>query len=141
MTVIYDREKDMLIYERKLKEGHGTSIYGLEVCKALKLPQSFMDLAQSINPYGKIIERKGSHYNAKKIKGGICEICKENMAADIHHLQYQRYADDNGVIETFHKNHKANLVNICKPCHDKIHKTNKQHRRFKTSEGMQVMVT
>jgi len=141
MTVIYDREKDMLIYERKLKEGHGTSIYGLEVCKALKLPQSFMDLAQSINPYGKITERKGSHYNAKKIKGGICEICKENMAADIHHLQYQRYADDNGVIETFHKNHKANLVNICKPCHDKIHKTNKQHRRFKTSEGMQVMVT
>ena len=141
MTVLYDREKDMLVYERKLKEGSGTSIYGLEVCKALKLPTSFMDLAQSIQPYGKIIERKGSHYNAKKIKGGICEICNENKADDVHHLQYQRYADHNGVIDTFHKNHKANLVNICKSCHDAIHKTNKQHRKVKTSNGMRVVVT
>jgi len=141
MTVLYDREKDMLVYERKLKEGSGTSIYGLEVCKALKLPTSFMDLAQSIQPYGKIIERKPSHYNAKKIKGGICEVCNENTAVDIHHLQHQRYADHNGVIDTFHKNHKANLVNICKSCHDAIHKTNKQHKRVKTSNGMCVVAT
>ena len=141
MTVLYDREKDMLVYERKLKEGSGTSIYGLEVCKALKLPTAFMDLAQSIQPYGKIIERKPSHYNAKKIKGGICEVCNENTAVDIHHLQHQRYADHNGVIDTFHKNHKANLVNICKSCHDAIHKTNKQHKRVKTSNGMCVVAT
>ena len=141
MTVLYDREKDALVYERKLKEGSGTSIYGLEVCKALKLPTTFMDLAQSIQPYSKIIERKASHYNAKKIKGGICEICKENTADDIHHLQHQRYADDNGLIDTFHKNHKANLVNICKSCHDAIHKTNKQHKRVKTSKGMCVVAT
>jgi len=100
-----------------------------------------MDLAQSIQPYSKIIERKASHYNAKKIKGGICEICKENTADDIHHLQHQRYADDNGLIDTFHKNHKANLVNICKSCHDAIHKTNKQHKRVKTSKGMCVVAT
>ena len=141
MTVIYDREKDMLIYERKLKVGSGNAIYGLEVCKSLKLPQAFMDAANAIQPYQKIIERKGSHYNAKKIKGGMCEMCGENDAADIHHLMHQKDADNEGFIDSFHKNHKANLVNICKSCHFMVHKNNKQHRHTKTSKGMQVMAT
>ena len=141
MTVIYDREEDILVYERKLKPGSGNAIYGLEVCKSLKLSQEFMSLADSIQPYRKIIERKGSHYNTKKIKGGMCELCHEKIAEDIHHLMHQKEADTNGFIGGFHKNHKANLVNICKSCHDKIHKTNKQHRRVKTSGGMRVIVT
>ena len=141
MTVIYDREKDMLIYERKLKPGSGNAIYGLEVCKSLKLSQAFMDIANAIQPYQKIVERKASHYNAKKIKGGLCEMCGEVGAEDIHHLMHQKEADNEGFIDFFHKNHKANLVNICKSCHFMIHKNNKQHRQMKTSKGMQVMAT
>ena len=65
------------------------------------------------------------NYNTKKIKGGMCELCHEKIAEYIHHLMHQKEADLNGFIGGFHKNHKANLVNICKSCHDKIHKTNK----------------
>ena len=41
MEVTYNRETDTLVYDRKLKEGPGDSMYGLEVCKALHLPDDF----------------------------------------------------------------------------------------------------
>jgi DNA mismatch repair protein MutS len=67
-------------------------------------------------------------------------MCGENMASEVHHLQYQREANENGIISRndliFHKNHKANLLNICEECHQKIHKENKQYKKVKTTKGM-----
>jgi len=140
MSVIYNREKDQLIYERKLKEGPGNHEYGLEVCKALSLPQDFMNLAHSLNPRVGILSKQSSHYNARKLKGE-CELCGTAMGEDIHHLQHQQYASKEGFIEHFHKNHKANLINICKSCHNKIHDSDKQHRLFKTTTGMEIRET
>ncbi len=37
------------------------------------------------------------------------------------------------------KNHKANLVNICKPCHIKFTKENTVHRNTKTSNGYELV--
>lgn len=48
MSVVYNKEQDILIYDRKLKDGPGTSMYGLEVCKSLGLPQEFLDSAYEI---------------------------------------------------------------------------------------------
>ena len=42
MEVKYNPAKDLLIYNRKLKDGPGNSMYGLEVCKSLSLPQDFL---------------------------------------------------------------------------------------------------
>ena len=140
MEVIYDEANDCLVYNRKLKEGPGNSMYGLEVCKSLGLPDEFLNEALSIrlkysDEDSGILSHKQSHYNAKKIKG-ICEICKELIGDDIHHLQYQNRANDtNNYIEDFHKNHKANLVNICNNCHDNIHKDNTQYKKTKTTKG------
>ena len=39
---------DIIYYERKLKEGSGSSIYGIEVCKALDMPNDFMINAEKI---------------------------------------------------------------------------------------------
>jgi len=140
MSVIYNREKDQLIYERKLKDGPGNHEYGLEVCKALSLPQDFMDLAHSLNPRESLLSKQSSHYNARKLKGD-CELCGTAMGKDIHHLQHQQFASEDGFIEHFHKNHKANLINICKSCHIKIHDSDKQHRLFKTTTGMEIRET
>ena len=76
-----------------------------------------------------ILSLETSHYNSKKIVGN-CEVCdSDNKATEVHHLQYQKNAKkDNDYIETFHKNHLANLINICEECHQKIHKTNTQHK-------------
>ena len=40
LTVAYDKARDTLIYSRKLADGPGASMYGLEVCKSLHLPTS-----------------------------------------------------------------------------------------------------
>jgi DNA mismatch repair protein MutS len=125
MAIHYDREKGRLIYDRKLKNGSGPRIYGLEVCKSLYMEDEFLDSAYRLrNKYypetkGQL-SFSGSVYNSKKIKG-ICEVCGTHIGEEVHHLMPQKYADENGFIGSFHKNHPANLMNICQSCHDTIH--------------------
>ncbi len=125
LSVYYDREKDCLIYDRKLKDGSGTRMYGLEVCKSLYLPEDFLETAYKIrNKYfpetSGELTNKTSQYNAKKVKG-MCEMCKLELGEEVHHLQQQKDANKEGFIENFHKNHPANLLTVCKKCHDKFH--------------------
>lgn len=48
LTVHYDAESGKLVYDRRLKDGAGTALYGLEVCKSLYLPVAFIDRAYEI---------------------------------------------------------------------------------------------
>jgi DNA mismatch repair protein MutS len=126
LYVYYDRELDGLVYDRHLKEGSGPSSYGLEVCKSLYFPVEFIEKAIEIRnqyyPENKgVLSSPSSSYNVKKIKG-VCEICHMELGEDIHHLQEQQDADEKGFIQHFHKNHPANLINICENCHKKEHK-------------------
>jgi DNA mismatch repair protein MutS len=143
MEVIYDKERELLIYDRKLKDGPGNSMYGLEVCKSLNLPQEFLDAAYEIRfKYQKeissILSLKTSSYNSKKIIN-MCENCKIKEGKEVHHLNYQKDADENGIITTtdsvFHKNNLANLMTLCEMCHNDIHKNNKKIKKVKTSKG------
>jgi DNA mismatch repair protein MutS len=144
MAVVYDKERDLLIYDRKIKDGSGDNMYGLEVCKSLNLPADFITAAHRIrNKYhpetSSILSLKTSHFNSKKIVG-TCEMCNCEMGTEVHHLQHQYVANDNGFIqttsETFHKNHPANLLALCEKCHDKIHKDKKKmHKKVKTNKG------
>jgi DNA mismatch repair protein MutS len=145
LSVMYDKETDALIYDRKLKDGPGNNMYGLEVCKSLNLPQDFLDMAYNIRMKYKpesqsVLDQKKSHFNAKHIKGQ-CEKCGKHMATEVHHLQYQQDADGRGLIEnekdglTFHKNHPANLISLCNTCHDEIHTTGTRLKKVKTSKG------
>lgn len=142
MEVIYDKANDTLIYDRKLKMGPGDNMYGLEVCKSLNLPDEFLSRAHSIrmkyDPKSRnILEEKQSHFNQKKIKG-LCEMCGEKRGTEVHHLKHQSTANSNNFIDSHHKNHKANLINICDSCHDKIHKDNIQHKKVKTTRGYKI---
>jgi len=148
MSVIYDRENDRLVYDRKLKDGPGDNMYGLEVCKSLNLPEDFLELAHNIrNSYNKnnntnnnklLINNKTSKYNSIKLKG-VCEICSENIGTEIHHLIYQKNCDNSTKYKKSIKNHKANLINICELCHDKIHVENSEYKIYKTTSGYEIM--
>lgn len=142
MAVTYNKEKDLLIYDRLLRDGSGESMYGLEVCKSLHLPDEFLEAAYEIRrKYKKeeegILSKKVSHFNSKKIVG-ICELCKKDIGTEVHHLQHQENADKNNMINHFHKNHPANLLTLCEGCHTQIHKTGKQHKKVKTSRGIEL---
>jgi DNA mismatch repair protein MutS len=147
MSVVYDKENDALVYDRKLNDGPGNSMYGLEVCKSLNLPQDFLDNAYEIrmkyHPESRsLLSLKTSRYNSKKIMG-LCEKCDKNMGTEVHHLQHQRNADESGFITTsdtiFHKNNLANLMTLCEKCHNEEHVTSKKGgKRVKTTKGTQI---
>jgi DNA mismatch repair protein MutS len=135
MSVRYDAAAQTLVYDRLLKDGQGTRMYGLEVCKSLYMDAEFLELAyefrskyfSSSGDSGVAVGELGhgrSTYNAKKIRG-MCEMCMETMSEEVHHLAPQAAADENGFIMTnggvFHKNHVANLASVCSRCHDKLH--------------------
>ncbi len=130
MSVKYDRLNGVLVYDRKLKDGPGNSLYGLEVCKSLGLPDDFLEAANNIrlkyNPDGRsILSLKQSRYNSNKIIG-MCEKCGKNAGQEVHHIYQQSQADEDGVIKNdnsiFHKNTLANLMTLCEKCHRNIHK-------------------
>jgi len=126
LEVKYDREQDMLVYDRKLKEGEGNRTYGLEVCKSLYLPHVFLERAYEIRrtmlgENDGTLSYVSSRYNSRKIRG-ICERCKKRTGEEIHHIQEQQEADNAGFLNHWiHKNHPANLMSVCSVCHDEIH--------------------
>jgi len=131
MAVHYDAEIDALVYDRKLMDGPGNRMYGLEVCKSLHLPQEFLDTAYQIRstyfPGGKTeLSHPVTRYNAQKIRG-YCEMCKTELAEEVHHLEPQQKAVD-GFIQNergiFSKNHPANLASVCEKCHLSMHHPN-----------------
>ena len=141
MAVTYDAEHDALIYDRKLREGSGDSMYGLEVCKSLHLPDDFLLRAHSLRTkynaaQKNVLDHMPSHFNAKKIMGN-CEKCGEK-GTEVHHLQHQNMANKRNYIESFHKNHKANLMTLCEDCHHSFHESGEQHVRVKTTKGFVI---
>lgn len=126
MHVVFDAEKDCLVYDRKLRSGSGTRNYGLEVCKSLYLDRDFLEKAYDIrNKYfpehAGSLSMKTSVYNAKKLRGK-CEMCHIAIADETHHINQQKDASKTGYINSFHKNHPANLMSLCEKCHKLVHK-------------------
>lgn len=128
LTVLYDKAKDALVYGRKLADGPGASMYGLEVCKAMHLPNDFLEFANAVRLRHRarpcdlgILSFEPSHFNARKLKG-VCERCAVELAQEVHHLLPQKDADSQNYIGHVPKNHVANLMALCTRCHDEVHK-------------------
>jgi DNA mismatch repair protein MutS len=144
MSVQYDKANDMLVYKRKLENGPGEGMYGLEVCKSLNMPDNFIDMAYDIriaNKNQSILTKRESRYNSNIIKNKCGMMNCNNNADDIHHLNPQEFSNKDGYFKDkwFHKNHASNLIPICKNCHKKITKNKIIHRKTKTTKGMVLM--
>lgn len=123
IRIIID-DKNRIIYDRKLQDGQGSKIYGIEVCKSLDMPLDFMKNAEKIRKEVEginkdIVKNRKSRYNSNVIIDK-CKIC-DNAAEETHHIVYQEKANDEGYLSNYHKNSKHNLVALCKECHRKEH--------------------
>ena len=142
LSVEYDEVAKKLIYDRKLKDGQGSTLYGLEVCRALDLPDSFITLSNQfrqelLNIEPNIVSSKRSKYNSKQILDK-CDVCK-SKGVEVHHINPQVQADMYGFINDIHKNDKHNLMNVCESCHDKIHRDEiKVEGYVQTSNGIEL---
>jgi DNA mismatch repair protein MutS len=144
LSVIYDESTKKLIYNRKLQDGQGSTMYGLEVCRALDLPSDFLLTANQfrqelLNINKDILNTQKSQYNSKHFVD-TCTICGEK-AEEVHHIKQQMLADTDGFIGQNHKNSKHNLMNTCSKCHDKIHNGNiKVSGYVQTDQGVELDV-
>ena len=136
-------EDNKIIYERKLKEGQGSSTYGVEVCKSLQMPLDFMKNTEKIRKEIQgytvfLVNPCISKYN-KDLYMKECAICK-GQAIDTHHIEYQMNSN-NGYFQDFHQNIKYNLVPLCKECHIKEHNGEINIKGYKkTSDGVKIEV-
>ena len=127
LSVIYDEESDKLIYGRKLEYGSGSSLYGLEFARSIHMDSEFLKLAGKIRKkltdgYDKIErlgQKKRSKYN-KNLYVSACAICGE-VVDDVHHIKEQKEANSNDFIGHIKKNHKYNLIPLCKKHHQMVH--------------------
>lgn len=126
-----------LIYSRKLLPGSGPASYGIMVADAMNIDDAFVTRAKEIrleidmrvnsgSGSGGVSEiRLGSKYNKDKVLG-MCNVCQNNIAVDVHHINQQCDANGIDLIDTldsgiFNKNKLWNLVALCKACHQAVH--------------------
>jgi DNA mismatch repair protein MutS len=112
LKVHYDAATDQLIYDRRLEAGAGSSLYGLEVCRALDLPADYLERATVIRKQlaGWVAPHR-SIYSADVVIDR-CAVCTGTDRLETHHIQHQANGGDNKA---------ANLVCLCAKCHDEHH--------------------
>lgn len=127
LGVYYDEASDKLVYDRKLKSGSGSTLYGLEFAKSLHMDETFIQKAYEIR--GRIADTRGevsqlkrekkSRYNAK-LYLTKCALCDEAVD-EVHHIIPQANADEGGSIGHFGVNHRYNLIPLCSKHHRLVH--------------------
>lgn len=126
LKVRYDPLEDVLIYERTLTPGPGSSLYGLEVARAMNLPEEIMKTALEIRRTllgtASVINAPLSEWNSN-IQRHVCEICKHNIVNDleVHHIQQRAHTLDGKNKDGTGQNDLHNLIVVCSKCHDNIH--------------------
>lgn len=126
LHVEYDPKTHTLIYNRQLQPGAGSSLYGIEVARAMDLDSNIISTANRIrqrlqDQSSSIVPMHKSRYNAN-LYVDRCMIREcANKAIDTHHIKFQCTADNKGYIDTIHKNEMKNLVPLCKQCHQDVH--------------------
>lgn len=115
-----------IIWDRHLDKGGMTDLYGLEVARAMGLPDSFMRGAFVIRDFltkqpSELLPTKTSRYNSN-LYIEKCSKCGSTENLHTHHIKPQKDANEKGLINNrFHKNSKFNLVVLCKNCHEEEH--------------------
>jgi DNA mismatch repair protein MutS len=126
LHVEYDPITKKLIYDRSLRKGSGSTLYGLEVARAMDLPFEFIE--QALKNRHKIMgstiqqEATSSSWNTDIVRKE-CEVCKKEITSnlEVHHIK-ERASAINGVLDDgSHMNDKRNLIVICQRCHDEVH--------------------
>lgn len=126
LHVEYDPVTKKLIYDRSLRPGNGSTLYGLEVARAMDLPFEFID--QALKNRHKIMgsttqeNATSSSWNNQIVRHS-CEVCKKQITneLEVHHIKERNTAKNSILEDGTHMNDKRNLIVLCAKCHDKTH--------------------
>jgi len=161
LAVDYDSVIDSLIYNRKIMDGCGTSIYGLVVAKSLGLPDEFMNLANTVlveitGKNSELVATTKSRYNGK-VYIDVCAMCDKTstqIQLHTHHIIEQKNANGGNMVRKIingkngeiidvgmmHKNAKDNLITLCKECHVELHRKKEELETLTLATGTIVIL-
>lgn len=148
LHVEYDRLKDRLVYHRTLRSGSGSALYGLEVAKAMRIPDDIMEDAirfrKRLTGETDLHLSVGSSWNSEIIRRK-CERCNktELESLEVHHIRERQTANAVGrLVDGSSVHSAANLVVLCDMCHDLIHSGQVSVNNFiQTSDGPERSVS
>jgi len=126
LRVEYDQVADRLLYHRDLRPGPGTTLYGLEVAKALHLPHTLLENAFSFRRtlLGEVAsdEATGSSWSSQLIVKS-CEKCGNQVrkTLETHHIQERQHVVNGRNQDGTAQDDLRNLVVLCDVCHDAVH--------------------
>jgi DNA mismatch repair protein MutS len=126
LHVEYDPITKKLIYDRSLRSGSGSTLYGLEVARAMDLPFEFIEKA--LENRHRIIgsttqqDASTSAWNSQLVRK-MCELCRHSITSEleVHHIEPRRLAKKGVLQDGSSMNDPRNLIVLCKTCHDQIH--------------------
>jgi DNA mismatch repair protein MutS len=128
LHVEYDPIKDKLVYHRVLKPGPGSSLYGLEVAKAMRIPADILEDAirfrKQLAGEAELSESVGSAWNTSVIRR-TCQKCGKSEVGNLetHHIRERHTANSAGRLGDGSSVHAlANLAVLCDGCHDAVHR-------------------
>lgn len=127
LTVSYDNDKECIVYNRKLEDGPGDNLYGIEIANYIIEDKEFIENAIKIrniitNTHNELLINKTSNYNSK-LYVDSCSICGDTgmtYPLDTHHIIEQNEFDN----QDHNKDKLNNLVILCKKHHDEVHHGN-----------------
>ena len=126
LRVTYDAARDRLIYDRSLKPGPGSTLYGLEVARAMHLPVAFLEKAHTYRRrlLGTVSEAEAetSSWNSA-VTRRCCEVCNHEIVRDleVHHIRPRVDAAGSRFADGSARDDLRNLVVVCQKCHDAHH--------------------
>ncbi len=137
LKVAYDPYSGKLVYHRNLTEGQGSSLYGLEVARAMDVPLTFLDKAHQIRRrlLGTAADEEApiSAWNSAVTRHS-CELCgcAITKSLEVHHIKPRAEGGSNKA---------SNLMVLCAACHDKHHAAPEESPAsaplIQTSEGLE----
>jgi DNA mismatch repair protein MutS len=122
LHVDYNPHTKKLVYDRSLRPGSGSTLYGLEVARAMDLPSDFItdahEFRNRLTGTKNIQDAPHSAWNSQ-ITRHKCEICGNAFQRDleVHHIRERASAKKGD--KSVHN--VSNLVVLCESCHDKHH--------------------
>ena len=145
LQVEYDAATHRLVYHRALVPGSGSSLYGLEVARAMDLPLAFLEQAQANRRLlqGAVTQQEAppSAWN-RGIYKRSCEVCGATATLETHHIQPRAEAESGRLRDGTPVHAPSNLVVLCAKCHDRHHAGDVEVASLvMTSEGPERVAT
>lgn len=123
-----------IVFLRKLADGPGDTIYGIEVARHLlglpEIANRAMEIRNAL--VGRNGRVKKSAYN-KRVVVSVCQACESTTDLHTHHIMPQASFDKK--TQRKQMNDKDNLMVLCHTCHDKVHRGELSVERLDTVHG------